>query len=135
MRRIFLSAGEASGDLHGAELIKQMTEQSPDELKITFLGGDKMSEAAGVKPLIHYRQMAYMGFGEVLRHLPQVLGNLRQARRAIADERPDAVVLIDYPSFNLKLARQAVSMGIPVFYYIPPKVWAWKEYRGGLRSR
>lgn len=129
MRHFFISAGEASGDIHAADLMKQLRDLSGDDVRFTFLGGDRMTEASGVDPLIHYRQMAYMGFSEVLRHLPQVLSNLRAAKQAITSERPDAVILVDYPSFNLKLARHAVSLGIPVFYYIPPKVWAWKEYR------
>ena len=126
--RFFISAGEASGDLHGADLVKELLRQSPDA-GVTFLGGDMMAEAAGLPPLIHYRDMAYMGFAEVLRHLPAIARNLRTAREAIERERPDALVLIDYPSFNLKLARFAKSLGIPVFYFIAPKVWAWKEWR------
>lgn len=126
--RFFISAGEASGDLHGADLVKELLRQSPGA-GVTFLGGDMMAEAAGLPPLIHYRDMAYMGFAEVLRHLPAIARNLRTAREAIERERPDALVLIDYPSFNLKLARFAKSLGIPVFYFIAPKVWAWKEWR------
>lgn len=88
-----------------------------------------MAAAALTQPLIHYREMAYMGFAEVLRHLPSIARNLQTAREAIYSSRPDALVLIDYPSFNLKLARYAKSLGIPVYYYISPKVWAWKEWR------
>ncbi len=94
-----------------------------------FLGGDEMAAAAGCEPLIHYRRMAYMGFIDVARHLPEVLGNLSTAKKAIAESRPDAVVLVDYPGFNLKIAEYAHSLGIPVHYYIAPKLWAWKEYR------
>ncbi len=124
----FFSAGEASGDLHASRLMAAL-KLIDRSASFSFLGGDLMAEAAGSAPLIHYRQMAYMGFSEVARHLPQVLGNLNTARRAITDLRPDALVLIDYPSFNLKLARHAAGMGIPVYYYISPKVWAWKEHR------
>lgn len=81
------------------------------------------------KPLIHYRDMAFMAFSEVLRHLGKIFGNLRVAKDAIASARPDALILVDYPSFNLKLAKYAHSLGIPVYYYISPKVWAWKEWR------
>jgi len=124
----FLIAGEASGDLHASQLIAALRAADPDA-RFTFLGGDLMADAAGTQPLIHYRDMAFMGFSEVLRHLPQVLGNLRRARRALADTRPDAFIAIDYPSFNLKVARTAADAGIPVFYYISPKIWAWKSWR------
>lgn len=128
--RYFLSAGEASGDLHAAALIDAL--KSVDGgARFSFLGGDRMSAVAGCKPLVHIRDMAYMGFSEVLRHLPDIRANLRVAIDAVRSsmERPDAVILIDYPSFNLKIAREAHRLGIPVFYYIPPKVWAWKEWR------
>lgn len=126
--RYFISAGEASGDVHGAQVIRELRQLDP-EAEITFLGGDDMARAAGHAPMIHYRDMAYMGFIDVARHLPQVLGNLSAAKRAIRDSRPDAVVLIDYPGFNLKLAEYAHGLGLPVHYYIAPKLWAWKEYR------
>ena len=126
--RIFISAGEASGDIHAAQLIAALRQLSP-ESEFTFLGGDLMAQAAGCDPLIHYRDMAYMGFSEVLRHLPQVLGNLDTARQALLASHHDALILVDYPSFNLKLAKAAYSAGIPVYYYISPKVWAWKEGR------
>lgn len=124
----FLSAGEASGDLHGAELITQLRQIDP-EATFTFLGGDRMAAAAGCQPVIHIKRMAYMGFSEVLRHLRTILGNLSLARKAMLASRPDALILIDYPSFNLKLAKAAHKAGIPVHYYISPKVWAWKEWR------
>ena len=90
----FISAGEASGDIHAAELIKQLR-VADKEAKFTFLGGDLMSAAAKTSPLIHYRDMAFMGFCEVIRHLDKVLHNLRVAREAIATERPDALILVD----------------------------------------
>lgn len=126
--RFFISAGEASGDLHGADLVAELIRQSP-EAEITFLGGDLMAKEAGHAPLVHYSEMAYMGFAEVLRHLPTIAAILKKAKEAISETRPDALVLIDYPSFNLKLARHAKELGIPVFFYISPKVWAWKEWR------
>lgn len=126
--KYFFSAGEASGDLHASQVIKELRNLDP-EAEISFLGGDLMAAAAGKEPVIHYHDMAYMGFTEVIRHLPQIFGNMKRARQAIADERPDAVVLVDYPGFNLKLAEYAHNLGIKVFYYIAPKVWAWKEYR------
>ena len=88
-----------------------------------------MADAAGVQPVVHYKKMAYMGFVDVLMHLRSVLGNLDAAKKSLKDFSPDALVLIDYPSFNLRVAKYAVSLGIPVYYYISPKVWAWKEHR------
>lgn len=124
----FLIAGEASGDLHAAALIRALRQADPDA-RFSFLGGDLMAEAAGCQPIIHYRSMAYMGFIEVIRHLPQVIGNLRTARRALLDARPDCFIPVDYPSFNLKVAKTAARAGIPVYYFISPKIWAWKQWR------
>lgn len=126
--KYFLSAGEASGDLHGAALIEAI-KNIDSQATFEFLGGDEMARAAGHAPLIHYRDMAFMGFAEVLRHLGKVLGNLKHAKHAVSAMHPDVLVLIDYPSFNLKLARHAHALGIPVDYYISPKIWAWKEWR------
>ena len=127
----FISAGEASGDLHASELITALRIACPQS-RFTFLGGDRMAQAAGTEPLIHFRDMAYMGFVDVALHLRAVLSNLSRARAVLrrkGDDRPDALILIDYPSFNLKLADTAASEGIPVFWYISPKVWAWKTGR------
>lgn len=126
--RYFLSAGEASGDLHAAHLIAAIREHDR-EAEFAFLGGDLMAQAAECEPVIHYRRMAYMGFSEVLRHWHEILSNFSCARQAISQFLPDALILVDYPSFNLKLASYARSLGIPVYYYIAPKVWAWKEWR------
>ncbi len=124
----FISAGEASGDLHASELMLELRKADP-EARFTFLGGDLMTVAAGCAPVIHYRQMAFMGFSEVLRNLRTILGNLKEAKRALAASGSDCLILVDYPSFNLKLAKYADRLGIPVYYYISPKVWAWKEWR------
>lgn len=124
----FIIAGEASGDLHASQLIKALR-ASDSEARFTFLGGDMMASAAGNRPIIHYRDMAYMGFSEVLRHLPEVLGNLRTAKHELLKSKPDAFIAVDYPSFNLKVARTAAKAGVPVFYYISPKLWAWKSWR------
>ena len=124
----FIIAGEASGDLHAAQQMRALRRSDPDA-RFTFLGGDLMAAEAGCAPLIHYRDMAFMGFSEVLRHLPKVLGNLRDARRALTRERPDAFIGTVYPSFNLKVAKTAYEAGIPVFYFISPKLWAWKAWR------
>lgn len=124
----FIIAGEASGDIHGAALIEALRTQDRTA-RISFLGGDRMAAAAGVQPIIHNREMAFMGFSEVLRHLDKIFGNLSAARRELINRRPDCLILIDYPSFNLKVAKTAHNAGIPVFYYISPKIWAWKEWR------
>ncbi len=124
----FISAGEPSGDLHAAALIEGLKNCDP-QAKFTFLGGDLMSAAAGCAPVIHYRRMAFMGFSEVLRNLRTIFANLDTAKKAISSSHCDALILVDYPSFNLKLARYARKAGIPVFYFIAPKVWAWKEWR------
>lgn len=126
--RYFLSAGEASGDVHASHLIAAIKKQDK-EAEFEFLGGDLMRGAAGKEPVIHYRHMAYMGFSEVLRHLREILGNFKKAKKAISEFKPDALVLVDYPSFNLKLAEYARKHNIAVYYFIAPKVWAWKEWR------
>ncbi|MDE6267282.1 MAG: lipid-A-disaccharide synthase [Muribaculaceae bacterium] len=126
--KYFISAGEASGDLHASFLISALRTKDP-EAEFCFLGGDLMEISADRKPLVHYKQMAFMGFVDVLMNLRTVLGNLKTAKQGITDFQPDALILVDYPSFNLKLAEFAHKRGIPVFYYISPKVWAWKEHR------
>ena len=126
--RYFIIAGEASGDIHGSALIASLKEQD-NNAQIEFLGGDLMAQNAGHEPLIHYRDMAFMGFIEVIKHLGSILGFMKKAKDAIASKRPDALILIDYPSFNLKMAKWVKQHGIPVFYFISPKVWAWKEWR------
>ncbi|MDE6300629.1 MAG: lipid-A-disaccharide synthase, partial [Muribaculaceae bacterium] len=126
--KFMLIAGEPSGDLHASRLIESLKEQAPGS-RFVFLGGDLMAEAAGCPPAVHYREMAFMGFSEVLRNLGKVRRNLATARRLLSDERPDALVLVDYPSFNLKVAATAHALGIPVYYYISPKIWAWKSWR------
>ena len=126
--RYFIIAGEASGDIHGSALIASLKEQD-NNAQIEFLGGDLMAQNAGHEPLIHYRDMAFMGFIEVIKHLGSILGFMKKAKEAIASKRPDALILIDSPSFNLKMAKWAKQHGIPVFYFISPKVWAWKEWR------
>ena len=126
--KYFLIAGEASGDLHASHLIASIKEQDP-QAEFRFLGGDLMEEQAGSNPIIHYRDMAYMGFADVVKHLGKILGFLGTARRAIDEWQPTALILVDYPSFNLKVAKYAHNLGIPVHYFISPKVWVWKEWR------
>ena len=126
--KYFLIAGEASGDIHASQLIRALKAHD-GEARFEFLGGDLMADAAGVEPVIHYRDMAFMGFIEVLKHLKSIMGFMKTAKQRIAADRPDALILVDYPSFNLKMAKYAHKRGIPVMYFISPKVWAWKEYR------
>ena len=98
--KYFIIAGEASGDIHGAQLIRSLRQRDP-EAEIRFFGGDMMAEASGVSPLVHYRDMAYMGFIEVAKHLGTIIGFLKTAKTTIDTMKPDALILIDYPSFNL----------------------------------
>ena len=121
-------AGEASGDLHASGLIKSLREADPDA-EFRFFGGDLMARAARRNPDLHYNEMNVMGFSEVLRHLPKIFAHLRKAKAMLRVYRPDTLILVDYPSFNLKLAREAKRLGIRVDYFISPKVWAWKEWR------
>ncbi|MDR3351403.1 MAG: lipid-A-disaccharide synthase [Prevotellaceae bacterium] len=125
--KYYIIAGEASGDLHGGDLIKGLKQADP-QAEIRAWGGDRMA-AHGVALVKHYKDAAVMGFVEVLRHLPKVLRNIRFCKRDILAFRPDAVILIDYPGFNFRIARFAKKNGLKVFYYIAPKVWAWKERR------
>ncbi|WP_423149008.1 lipid-A-disaccharide synthase [Rubrolithibacter danxiaensis] len=125
--RYYLIAGEASGDLHGANLMKALKAED-QEATFRFLGGDLMLSHGGdlVK---HYSEMAFMGFVEVLFNLKSILKNLSQTKADILSYNPDALILIDFPGFNLKIAEFAKQHGIKVFYYISPKVWAWNQKR------
>lgn len=126
--KYMLIAGEASGDLHASHLIKWIKEFDC-EADFRFFGGDLMAVEARRKPDLHYDMMNVMGFSEVLRKLPTLASNLRRAKRLLREYRPNAIVLVDYPGFNLTLAKYAHRLGVPVHYFISPKVWAWKEYR------
>jgi lipid-A-disaccharide synthase len=125
--RILISAGEPSGDLHGAEVAHAIRARWPDANLYGF-GGDRM-RAAGVVLWEHADQLAVMGFIEVVRHLPYFLSLLRRVRGHLANHPPDLVIPIDYPGFNLRLARYAKDNRIPVLYYIAPQVWAWHRSR------
>lgn len=126
--KYFICAGEASGDLHASGLMEAIA-GIDKEARFDFLGGDMMAAAAGHDPVVHYKDMAFMGFVDVIKHIGTVRRNLRAALDTISTGHPDAVILVDYPSFNLRLAKHAYKLGIPVYYYISPKVWAWKEGR------
>jgi lipid-A-disaccharide synthase len=126
-KRIYIIAGEASGDLHGGNLIRQLVANDP-QLDIRCWGGDEM-QAAGGKVVKHIRELAFMGFVEVVMNLRTILGNISWCKKDISGFKPDALVLIDYPGFNLRIAEWANEQGIKVYYYISPQVWAWKQSR------
>ncbi|MGV8879441.1 MAG: lipid-A-disaccharide synthase [Sphingobacteriaceae bacterium] len=125
--RYYLIAGEASGDLHGANLMKALKQQDP-KADFRYFGGDLMKAEGGVLAK-HYADMAFMGFVEVVLHLSQVLRNLKTCKNDLKAWQPDVLILIDFPGFNLKIADFATKEKIPVFYYISPKVWAWNQKR------
>ena len=127
--RYFLIAGEASGDLHAARLIEELRKRD-SAASFTGLGGDKMRDA-GCEVLVHYREMAYMGIVAVLQNLGKIRHNFRTAKAGLLREKPDVLLLIDYPSFNLKMAAfcRKHLPATKIYYYIPPKVWAWKTWR------
>ena len=125
--KYYIIAGEASGDLHGSNLIKELVKLD-EAADIKCWGGEKM-EAAGAKLIKHYRELAFMGFVEVIKNLGIIFRNLAFCKKDIAAYKPDILVLIDYPGFNLRIAEWAKRNGYKVIYYISPQVWAWKESR------
>lgn len=127
MSKFYIIAGEASGDLHGSNLMRALKQQAP-ETEFAFWGGDEMSSIAG-SPRKHIKELAFMGFVEVLLNLRIILKNIDFCKKDILDYQPDALVLIDYPGFNLRLAKWAKKQNIPVLYYISPQIWAWKQKR------
>lgn len=128
MSKYYLIAGEASGDLHASQLVRALLSADP-QAQFRGIGGDYM-QAAGVSLLAHYRDLAYMGFVQVALHLPQILRHLRQCQSDLQTWQADALILVDYPGFNLRMAKFAFEQALcPVYYYISPKIWAWKEGR------
>ncbi len=125
--KYYIIAGEASGDLHGSNLIKELKKLDTGA-DIRCWGGDLM-QAAGARLVKHYRDLAFMGFIEVVRNLRTILRNLSFCKKDILEFAPDAIILIDYPGFNLRIAQWAKASGLKVIYYISPQVWAWKENR------
>ena len=126
--KYYLIAGEASGDLHGSNLIRSIAAQDPDA-DFRYYGGDKMLVAGG-ELVKHYRDTAVMGFVRVATHLHKILRNINDCKQDIAEYAPDILILIDYPGFNLEIAKYAKEvLNLKVAYYIPPKIWAWKEGR------
>lgn len=123
----FLIAGEASGDLHGAALMREI-KKLDRTANFTFLGGDLMQSEGG-KMLIHYRKMAFMGIVPVILNIRTIFNNFKIFENELKNHKPNLLILIDYPGFNLKAAKKAKELGIPVAYYISPKIWAWKTHR------
>ena len=126
--KYYLIVGEASGDLHASNLMRALKERDP-QADFRFFGGDLMKDVGG--PLVkHYKDLAYMGFIPVLLHLRTIFKNMDYCKQDIVGWQPDVVILVDYPGFNLKIAEYLKkNTTIPVYYYISPKIWAWKEYR------
>lgn len=125
--KYYIIAGEASGDLHGSNLIKELKKLYA-ATNIRCWGGDKMQQA-GAELVKHYRELAFMGFAEVLMNLRKIFRNIKFCKEDILQYNPDALILIDYPGFNLRIAKWAKQNGLKVIYYISPQVWAWKENR------
>jgi lipid-A-disaccharide synthase len=125
--KYYIIAGEASGDLHGANLLKALIAQDANA-QFRLWGGDKMADVAGA-PVKHIQDLAFMGFLEVLLNLKTILGNLKFCKKDLLAFQPDVLILIDYPGFNMRIAEFAKSKGIKVVYYISPQIWAWKQKR------
>ncbi len=125
--KYYLIAGEASGDLHASNLMKELKRQDP-HAEFRYWGGDLMQEQGG-SLVKHYKDLAFMGFVEVLANLRTILNNLKFCRKDILEYNPDALILIDYPGFNLRMAEFGHRQKLKVFYYISPQVWAWKKSR------
>jgi lipid-A-disaccharide synthase len=125
--KYYIIAGEASGDLHGSNLIREIKKRDP-RAEIRCWGGEKMEEAGAVL-VKHYRDLAFMGFVEVIKNIRTIFNNLSFCKKDIAAFQPDTLILIDYPGFNLRIAAWAKQQAIKVHYYISPQIWAWKENR------
>lgn len=125
--KYFVLAGEPSGDLHGSNLVRALKKQDPNA-EVHAWGGELM-QAAGAKVHKHYRELAFMGFWEVLKNLRTIFSLLRACKTFIAELKPDKVILIDYPGFNIRMAKFTHQLGIATYYYISPQVWAWKSKR------
>jgi lipid-A-disaccharide synthase len=125
--KIVIIAGEVSGDNHGGKLIAELKAKNSN-LELSGVGGDKMIQN-GFQAIYHIKQMAFLGIGEIIKHLPFIRKVFRTLVEHVKKEKPDAVVLIDYPGFNLRFAKSISNLGIPVFYYISPQLWAWGKRR------
>ena len=123
--RIYVVAGEASGDLQAAAVMQALKEQHP-AVAFRFWGGDRMAAVAGTQPVVHNRERAFMGLWEVLKNLGRIRRYLKQCKEDILAWKPDVLLLVDYPGFNLRIAKFAKELGIKVVYYISPQLWAWR---------
>ncbi|MBQ4615824.1 MAG: lipid-A-disaccharide synthase [Mailhella sp.] len=129
MKTLWINAGEISGDLQGGSLLSALREFAPEsQLRVVGMGGDNLARA-GQENLLRVEELSVMGIAEVFSALPRIFGMLRRIRREMERIRPDAVLLIDAPDFNFRVAKIASRLGIPVYYFIPPKVWAWRTGR------
>lgn len=127
MTKVFISAGEASGDLHAAALTRAILQRDPT-VQVFGMGGDTLA-AAGGEVVFNYKDYSVMGFVEVLQSLPRLFGLKKAFRRLMEERKPDVFVTVDYPDFNMRVAKEAKALGIPVFSYIPPSAWAWRRGR------
>ncbi len=127
VRRVMMVAGEVSGDTHGAGVVRELKKRQPG-IDIFGIGGDKMKQE-GMTLTYHVRELSFMGFAEVIKHLPLIRSVERTLEQLLVFKKPDVVMLIDYPGFNLRFARKAKKLGMKVVYYISPQVWAWKKGR------
>lgn len=125
--KYYIIAGEASGDLHGSNLMKSIYKEDA-HAEIRFWGGDLMEQAGGTL-VKHYRELAFMGFAEVILNLKTIFGNIKMCKKDILNFNPDVIIFIDYPGFNMRIAKWAKKLGIKTHYYISPQIWAWKENR------
>ncbi|SMP26719.1 lipid-A-disaccharide synthase [Chryseobacterium profundimaris] len=125
--KYYIIAGEASGDLHGSNLMKALKQKDPNA-EFRFWGGDLMAKQGGTL-VKHYRDLAFMGFLEVAMNLRTILNNIKFCKQDIKNNKPDVLILVDYPGFNLRIAKFAKELGVKVVYYISPQLWAWKEGR------
>ncbi len=125
--KYYIIAGEASGDLHGSNLMKSIYKEDA-QADIRFWGGDLMEQAGGTL-VKHYRELAFMGFAEVILNLKTIFGNIKMCKKDILNFNPDVIIFIDYPGFNMRIAKWAKKLGIKTHYYISPQIWAWKENR------
>lgn len=126
--KYYLIAGEASGDLHASNLMKSLLKKD-ENANFRFWGGDLMTQVAQQKPVKHYKDLAFMGFIEVVMNLKTILGNIKFCKKDIEQYKPDVIIFIDYPGFNMRIAKWAKQRNIKTFYYISPQIWAWKENR------
>ncbi|HSM62329.1 MAG TPA: hypothetical protein VK833_00165, partial [Gillisia sp.] len=125
--KYYLIAGEASGDLHASNLMLALKKEDP-EAEFRFWGGDLMEKAGGTL-VKHYKELAFMGFIEVIANLRTILKNIKICKEDILEYKPDTIIFIDYPGFNMRIAKWAKELSIPTHYYISPQIWAWKENR------